>query len=91
MNKTMLKQTAAAAVLSALILAGHARAQSASKPVAGPVAVMKSGEIKPGMKGTAWTVFEGPEPELEEILTPLQVDRGQRMEGIEVVEVDENR
>jgi hypothetical protein len=45
------------------------------------------GEFERGIGGQ----FEGPEPELEEILTPLQVDRGQRMEGIEVVEVDENR
>ena len=63
LNKTMLKQTAAAAVYSALILAGHGWAQPAAKPVAGPVAIMKSAEIKAGMKGTAWTVFEGMEPE----------------------------
>ena len=32
-------------------------------PKAGPVATMKSSEIKPGMKAVAWTVFEGSTPE----------------------------
>ena len=31
----------------------------APPPKAGPVAVLRSSEIKPGMKATAWTVFEG--------------------------------
>ena len=33
------------------------------RPKAGPVDIMKSAELKRGMKGTAWTVFEGSEPE----------------------------
>ncbi|HTX35265.1 MAG TPA: hypothetical protein VME43_09590 [Bryobacteraceae bacterium] len=33
------------------------------RPKAGPVAIMRLSEIKPGMKGTAWTVFQGTEPE----------------------------
>jgi hypothetical protein len=33
------------------------------RPKAGPVAIMPLSEIKPGMKGTAWTVFQGTEPE----------------------------
>ncbi|HUI55905.1 MAG TPA: hypothetical protein VLY04_13095 [Bryobacteraceae bacterium] len=33
------------------------------RPKAGPVAIMRLTEIKAGMKGTAWTVFEGTEPE----------------------------
>ncbi|MBS1825951.1 MAG: hypothetical protein JST93_11565 [Acidobacteria bacterium] len=33
------------------------------RPKAGPVAIMKSAELKPGMKATAWTVFEGTTPE----------------------------
>ena len=37
-------------------------------PKAGPVEIMKSSELRPGMKGTAWTVFEGAEPE------PIPVD-----------------
>lgn len=32
-------------------------------PAAGPVPVLKAGEIKPGMKGTAWTAFRGSTPE----------------------------
>ncbi|MFN0166051.1 MAG: hypothetical protein ACKV22_06435 [Bryobacteraceae bacterium] len=34
-----------------------------SPPKAGPVQIMKSAELKPGMKGTAWTVFVGREAE----------------------------
>ena len=34
-----------------------------SPPKAGPVQIMKSSELKPGMTGTAWTVFTGTEPE----------------------------
>jgi hypothetical protein len=34
-----------------------------ARPKAGPVAIMKSSEIRPGMKGTAWTVFEGNQAE----------------------------
>ncbi|MBI4902453.1 MAG: hypothetical protein HY820_02380 [Acidobacteria bacterium] len=34
-----------------------------ARPKAGPVTIMKSSEIKPGMKATAWTVFEGSVPE----------------------------
>lgn len=37
--------------------------QALPRPKAGPVEVMRSSEIKPGMKGTAWTVFEGSEAE----------------------------
>ena len=33
------------------------------RPVAGKVEIMRLGEIKPGMKGTAWTVFQGTEAE----------------------------
>src|ERR1700692_1369700 len=32
-------------------------------PKTGPVQIMKSSELKPGMTGTAWTVFSGTEPE----------------------------
>ena len=30
-----------------------------ARPKAGPVEIMKLNEIKPGMKGIAWTVFQG--------------------------------
>lgn len=33
------------------------------RPHAGPVQIMPASELKPGMKGTAWTVFQGTEPE----------------------------
>jgi hypothetical protein len=36
---------------------------SMRRPVAGKVEVLKSSELKPGMKGTAWTVFQGSEAE----------------------------
>jgi len=32
-------------------------------PKAGPVEILKSSELRPGMKGTAWTVFQGTQPE----------------------------
>jgi len=34
-----------------------------SRPKAGNVEIMRLSEVKPGMKGTAWTVFQGSEPE----------------------------
>jgi hypothetical protein len=34
-----------------------------SPPKAGKVEIMRLSEVKPGMKGTAWTVFQGTEPE----------------------------
>ena len=43
-----------------LALAGST---SPSPPKAGPVQIMKSSELKPGMMATAWTVFNGSEPE----------------------------
>src|ERR1039457_4993495 len=34
-----------------------------SRPKAGPVEIMHLKDVKPGMKGIAWTVFQGTEPE----------------------------
>lgn len=34
-----------------------------ARPAAGPVEIMRSSEIRAGMKGVAWTVFQGSEPE----------------------------
>jgi hypothetical protein len=34
-----------------------------SRPKAGNVEIMRLSEVKPGMRGTAWTVFQGSEPE----------------------------
>jgi len=54
-------------VLSAAVflLAGFAFSQDSSQspPRAGSPQIMKASEVKPGMKGTAWTVFEGAQPE----------------------------
>jgi hypothetical protein len=33
------------------------------RPKAGPAAILRSGELRPGMKGVAWTVLIGREPE----------------------------
>jgi hypothetical protein len=33
------------------------------RPKSGKVEIMRIGDVKPGMKGTAWTVFQGTEPE----------------------------
>jgi hypothetical protein len=33
------------------------------RPAAGPVQILKTSEIRPGMKGVAWTVFQGAQPE----------------------------
>src|SRR5258705_12080109 len=50
------------AVAAAVIPAPAADAPP-TPPKAGPVQIMKSSELKPGMMGTAWTVFTGTEPE----------------------------
>ena len=45
-----------------LLLANSLPAQTggeADPPKAGPVEILKLGEVKPGMKATAWTVFKG--------------------------------
>ena len=34
-----------------------------ARPKSGPVEIMKLNDVKPGMKGIAWTVFQGTEPE----------------------------
>ena len=57
---------ASAAFLRCLTFAGISLAvlsAQAAPPKAGPVAIMKSAELRPGMKATAWTVFEGTQPE----------------------------
>jgi hypothetical protein len=49
----------AAVCLSATV----ALAAAPERPRAGKVEIMKSSEIRPGMKGIAWTAFEGTQPE----------------------------
>src|SRR5690242_3086118 len=43
--------------------ASFAGASLPTRPQAGPVEIMKSSELRPGMKGYAWTVFSGSQPE----------------------------
>jgi hypothetical protein len=51
------------ALVTAIISSATVQANPGPKPVAGPVEIMKSSEIKPGQTGYAWTVFTGTEPE----------------------------
>ncbi|MGH9657908.1 MAG: hypothetical protein ACRD96_05145, partial [Bryobacteraceae bacterium] len=55
-----MKSHFAATLAVAVVFAADA---AEPRPKAGPTAILKSSELKPGMKGTAWTVFQGSEPE----------------------------
>ena len=50
-------------IVSLLTLALNLRAADMPRPTAGPVQIMKASEVKPGLKGVAWTVFQGMTPE----------------------------
>lgn len=52
-------------IAAALLAVAHAGSQDPSpvRPEAGPAPIMKSSEVRPGMKGTAWTAFRGSRPE----------------------------
>jgi hypothetical protein len=55
---------AAAAVMGAVAaLPAQPPAPDPPRPTAGPVEIMRSADVKPGMRGVAWTVFEGTVPE----------------------------
>ena len=57
------------------------------KPQAGKVEIMKSSLLKPGMKGYAWTVFQGTEPEAQsEVGDPPQGPVDPELGGHEVGE-----
>src|ERR1051326_4265476 len=62
-----MKSPFAAALLSLAVFACSASSATVPplppKPQAGKVEIMKSSELKRGMKGYAWTVFQGTEPE----------------------------
>ena len=49
--------------LAAAALAAYAADAPLVRPKAGKVEIMPLGEVKPGMKATAWTVFQGTEAE----------------------------
>jgi hypothetical protein len=50
-------------VLATLALAGVSLGADMARPKAGKVDILPLKEVKPGMQATAWTVFEGTEPE----------------------------
>jgi hypothetical protein len=55
---------AGAVSLAAAVLSfASADPQAPVRPRTGPVEILRSSEIKPGMRGYAWTVFTGTEPE----------------------------
>ncbi len=60
-----MKQASPKWLVAALIpiLAAGLPAAEPARPRAGKVEILKTSELKPGMRGTAWTVFSGTEPE----------------------------
>jgi hypothetical protein len=52
-----------AALLSCLATLLPAQDAALTPPKAGPVQIFPASAIKPGLKGTAWTVFQGTKPE----------------------------
>jgi hypothetical protein len=60
----MKRQLAAGVVvLVAALLPTFAEELAPQPPKSGKVEIFKSSELRPGMKGVAWTVFEGTQPE----------------------------
>jgi hypothetical protein len=64
--------------LAAVSLPLFATDPPAVRPKSGPVEIMKLNDVKPGMKATAWTVFQGtvPEPVPVEIVGRLRNQNG---------------
>src|ERR1700726_2894879 len=54
---------AATAMLAALAIPAFTEELSPAPPSAGKVEIFKSSDLRPGMKGVAWTVFQGTQPE----------------------------
>jgi len=54
---------AAVGMLAAASLFAYGGELAPQPPRAGKVEIIKSSELRPGMKGVAWTVFQGTEPE----------------------------
>ncbi len=48
---------------AAVIVPANASEPTLVRPKAGKVDILPENQIKPGMKATAWTVFQGTEPE----------------------------
>ena len=53
----------ATVLVAAALAAGPAFSAEMQRPRPGKVEIMKSSDLKPGMKGVAWTVFQGTEAE----------------------------
>src|SRR5258707_9113524 len=58
-----MRTRAAAAMIAASLLCVSAGAAVALRPTIGKPEIFKEADLKPGMKGFAWTVFEGTQPE----------------------------
>ncbi len=50
-------------LIAAALLSSMAQEAAPPRPAAGKVEIIRSSDVKPGMKGYAWTVFSGTEPE----------------------------
>ena len=68
----------AAVLIAVVALPLFATDPTPVRPKAGPVEIMKLNDVKPGMKGIAWTVFQGtvPEPVPIEIMGRLRNQNG---------------
>ncbi len=58
-----MRQYFATMFVAGALAASPAFSAEMERPRSGKVAIMRSSELKPGMKGTAWTVFQGTEAE----------------------------
>src|SRR6266478_6420869 len=58
-----MREYSATILVAAALTAGPAFSADMQRPRPGKVEIMKSSELKPGMKGVAWTVFAGTEAE----------------------------
>src|ERR1700724_2575882 len=59
----MKSQIAAALALAVAVVLPAFSEDLSQAPKAGKVEILKSSELRPGMKGVAWTVFQGTQPE----------------------------
>src|SRR5579872_7326279 len=62
-NRMKNQVAAAIAIIAAAGLPAFSAEVISQAPKAGKVEILKSSELRPGMKGIAWTVFQGTEPE----------------------------
>src|SRR5262252_5219684 len=59
----LIPRPAVCAAVCALLALPLLPAASLERPRTGKVDILREADLKPGMKGTAWTVFSGTEPE----------------------------